>query len=203
MARIEIFLVWESNCRNILDELGCLPDELLDEIKLRIFMRKDTPIKSRPPTAKWIELYDSFTTSPFASDTAFLIKYFKDLAFLSDEFAEDETKENSFDPVEFYFVVDLETERKYDELIAILQQDASSKVKISTINGQVEDISKTMGFHSCKICCKAFENEGELRAHNGEYHNIFCDYKLSPKSKAPFGNEDEANFDSVDSRTHH
>ncbi|XP_028411891.1 uncharacterized protein LOC114534622 [Dendronephthya gigantea] len=194
MARIEIFLVWESNCRNILDELASLPNELLDEIKLRIFMRKDTPMKNRPPTAKWIELFDSFTTSPYASDTtlaAFLIKYFKDLAFLSDEPAEDATSENGFEPVEFYFVVDSDTERKYDELIAILQQDAGSKVKMSTINGQVEDIPKTLGFQFCKICCKTFENEGELKAHNGEYHNIFCDNKLCPKSNTPFKNEDE------------
>ena len=194
MERIEIFMVWESNCRNMLEELGCLPDELLDEIKLRVFLRKDTPIKNRPATAKWIELYDSFTTSPYASDTtlaAFLIKYFKDLAYLSEEI-ENDTAENGFDPVEFYFVVDSDTERKYDELIAILQQQTgSSKVKMSTINGQVDDIYKTLGFHFCKICSKAFEDENELQAHNGENHNVFCDNKLCRHSTSPFKNEHE------------
>lgn len=187
-------MVWESNCRNILEELGCLPDELLDEIKLRVFLRKDTPIKNRPATAKWIELYDSFTTSPYASDTtlaAFLIKYFKDLAYLSEEMDND-TTENGFDPVEFYFVVDSDTERKYDELIAILQQQTgSSKVKMSTINGQVDDIYKTLGFHFCKICSKAFDDENELQEHNSENHNVFCDNKLCRHSTRPFNNEHE------------
>jgi hypothetical protein len=195
MARIEIFLVWESNCRNILEELGSLPGELLDEIKLRIFLRKDTPIKNRPPTAKWIELYNSFTTSPYASDTtlsAFLIKYFKDLAYLGDEIENDTTvTENGFDPVEFYFVVDSDTERKYDELIAILHQETGSKVKMSTINGQVEDIPKILGFHFCKICSKAFETGNELLTHNGVNHNIFCDNKLCRRSTTPFRNEEE------------
>ena len=187
-------MVWESNCRNILEDLACLPDELLDEIKLRIFLRKDTPIKNRPATMKWIELYDSFTTSPYASDTtlmAFLIKYFKDLACLSDEIDND-TPENGFEPVDFFFVVDSETERKYDELIAILQQQTcTSKVKMSTINGQVDDIYKTLGFHFCKICSKAFEDENQLHAHNGANHNIFCDNKLCRHSTTPFRNEHE------------
>ena len=193
MARIEIFLVWESNCRNIPEELGCLPDELLDEIKLRIFLRKDTPVKSRPPTAKWIELYDSFTTAPYASDTtlaAFLIKYFKDLAYLSDEI-ENDCAENGFEPMEFYFVVDSETERKYDELIAILHRETGSRVKMSTINGQTEDVPKTLGFHFCKICAEAFESGSELQTHNEHKHNIFCDNKLCRRSSVPFRNEEE------------
>ena len=193
MARIEIFLVWESNCRSILEELECLPKELTDEIKLRIFLRKDTPVQNRPPAAKWIELYDSFTTSPYASDTtlaAFLIKYFKDLAYLSDEIDSDGT-ENGFEPMEFYFVVDSNTQRKYDELIAILQQEAGAKVKISSIDGEIEDIPKTLGFHFCKICIKAFKTAEELQKHNEENHNIFCDNKLCQRSKNPFSNEEE------------
>lgn len=194
MARTELFLIWESNCRSILEELRCLPDKLLEDIKLRIFLRKDTPMKNRPPSASWIEHYNSFTTSPHASDTtlaAFLIKYFKDLAYLSDETADDDDEEGCFDQFQFYFVVDSETERKFDELIAILQQEAGSKVKMAAINGQEADILKILGFSFCTICRKSFESDEALASHNGEHHNVFCDNKLCRRNTIPFKSEDE------------
>ena len=191
MTRIELFLVWESNCRNILDDIQTLPEKLLEDIKVRIFLRKDTPTKNRPRNAKWIELYQSFTTSPYASETtlaAFLIKHFKDLACFSEE---ESNTDSSCDPVEFYFVVDSDTERKFEELIAILDLDCKSKVKMETINGQEEDIAEVLGFHYCKVCKEVFDDKEELDGHNTKFHNFFCNNLHCSRNKMRFYNEDQ------------
>ena len=191
MARIELFLVWESNCRSILEDLQNLPEKILDDIKVRIFLRKDTPSKNRPPNANWIELYHSFTTSPFACDTtltAFLIKHFKDLALFSDEAEQETTNSSSCDPVEFYFVVDSETERKFEELIAILDIECKSKIKMKTINGQEEDIPNVLGYYLCKDCKVVFDSEDQLNEHDTEVHNFFCDNPNCQRSKTRFYN---------------
>ncbi|XP_046859534.1 zinc finger protein 28-like [Xenia sp. Carnegie-2017] len=196
MARREIFMVWESNCRNILDELSSLPEKMLDDIKLRVFLRKDTPFNNRPRKEKWIDIYDTFTTAPYASYTTlvtFLVKYFRHLAFLSPLGTDGEDKvELYFEPMEFYFIVDSDEERKYDELVAILTQEyASSGVRFFIVNGQTEHLPKIFGFEFCKICCKSFESDEMLQAHNVKMHNIFCENELCPKNKSPFRNMEE------------
>ena len=163
----EFYLVWESSCRNFIEDVKFASSVAkASRIKLHVFLRKDTPVKALPPRdSDWIENHFSLTTSPYASDTgliAHLLGKYGDFAELDNE---------KISRTRVYLVA--ERERQYEELISILKLFCPD-LDIQEINGIETDILEVVE-DSCRFCRLIFVNHQETEEHNTEKHNYFCE----------------------------
>ena len=161
----EFYLVWESSCRNFMDEISFSCEEAKSSVRLHIFLRKDTPSKALPPSYSWIEKHYSLTTSPYASNTELIACLLRKYG----NFKDFEDKE--IPRTQVYLVA--EWEREYEELIAILKT-YNSVVNFQEINGIEKDIVEVLN-SSCYFCRLLFANAEETETHNLEKHDYFCD----------------------------
>lgn len=161
----EFYVVWESSCRNFIEDINFASQEAKSSIRLYIFLRKDTPSKALPPSYSWIEKHYSLTTSPYASHTeltaCLLRKYGKF----------DHNRGEKVPERRVYLVA--ERDREYEELIAILKA-FNSVVSFQEINGLEMEIWGVLP-NSCHFCRLLFTNAEDVEAHNVKKHDNFCD----------------------------
>ena len=161
----EFYLVWESSCRNFIEEVNFASQHAKSSLKLHVFLRKDTPEKALPPDDIWLENHFSLTSSPYASNTgliAYLLRKYGDF----DDLDDDEIRKTRV-----YLIS--ERDREYEELIAILQS-FNPYLNIHEINGKEYDIFGILT-DSCHFCRLVFSNADETEKHNLDEHDYFCD----------------------------
>ena len=159
----EFYLVWESSCRNFIEEINFASQDAKSSLKLHVFLRKDTPLKALPPNDIWIENHFSLTSSPYASNmgfTAYLLRKYGDFKDLDDNKT-------------LWVYLISERERQHEELIAILKS-SSPYLNVKEINGTENDIFSVLS-NSCSFCRLVFSNAEETEQHNLEEHDYFCD----------------------------
>ena len=165
IKREEFFLVWESSCRNFIDDLKFSSLEAEStRLRIHVFLRPDTPTKAMPPEKDWIETHFSLTTSPYASDTAITAQVLK--RFGKGEIAEDRKTQRVI-----YLVSD--RERQYEELIANLKAE-NPKLEVRELNGKDQSVLEVLN-EACKFCKLVFLNKAETDKHNEELHDYFCE----------------------------
>lgn len=161
----EFYLVWESSCRNFIEEVNFASQDAKSSLKLHVFLRKDTPAKALPPRDSWLENHYSFTTSPYASNTgliAHLLRKYGDFDDLDDE---------EILQTRVYLIS--ERDREFEELIAILKA-LNRNLNVQEINGMEKDIFGVLT-NSCNFCRLVFSSAEETEEHNLEKHDFFCD----------------------------
>lgn len=156
------FMVWESNCRNFInEELKFSCSKAMENFQIHVFARKDTPKNATPPSKAWIEAHYTLTTCPYASDAAIT-------AWLVQNFARYQTRSES----EVVYLV-FERERKYEELSAILKAN-NTNLRVREINGEDKTIFDVLP-NVCRWCKMVFLNRSETEEHFNILHNYFCD----------------------------
>lgn len=161
----EFYLIWESSCRNFIEEVNFASLDAKSSLRLHVFLRKDTPEKALPPRDSWIENHYSMTTSPYASNTgliAHLLRRYGDFEDFEDE---------EFLQTRVYLIS--ERDREYEEVIAILK-GINPNLNVQEINGMENDIFGVVG-DSCHFCHLIFSTAEEKEKHNAEEHDYFCD----------------------------
>ena len=162
----EFYLVWESSCRNFIDDVQFSSHYAkASRLRLHIFLRKDTPMKAMPPKDIWIENHNSLTTSPYSSEMALT-------SYILEKYQPVSSYLNNQDVPKTVYLVS-ERERQYEELIAILKL-RSSEVDFREVDGREKDIFDVVR-DSCRFCKVIFSNEEETKEHYYALHNFFCD----------------------------
>lgn len=172
----EFYVVWESSCRNFIDEVRFATEEAeRSRLKVHIFLRRDTPAKAMPPAEeenKWIMHHFSLTSCPYASDTAIVANIIQNY---SAPILNGQTLPNTV-----YLVC--ERERQYDELVAILTTSRCRGLNICQVDGRVQSIYDIVS-DSCKVCKLIFGNEDELKEHNLKMHDCVCNNATSSRGR--------------------
>lgn len=161
----EFHMVWESSCRNFIEDINFASQDAELSLKLHVFLRKDTPLKALPPNGIWIENHCSMTTSPYASNTSLIAHLLRKYGNF------DDLEEEEISKTRVYLIS--ERDREYEELIAILKSFNPS-LNVQEINGIENDIFGVLT-DSCNFCRLVFSNAEETEKHNWEKHNYFCD----------------------------
>ena len=168
ITRDEFYLVWESSCRNFIDEIKFLsPEAESARLHVHVFLRPDTPANAMPPEKNWITTYFSLTTCPYASDTTITAQLLR--SFDKKQMSENDEKIQR----SVHLVTD--KERKYEELLAMLKAE-NPKIKVCEVNGKEQSILEVLD-ESCINCKLVFLNKEETEKHNKDLHDFFCENK--------------------------
>ncbi|EDO46436.1 predicted protein [Nematostella vectensis] len=177
----EFFLVWESSCRNFIDDFSFANEEArLSRLRIHVFLRKDTPLKALPPAHDWVELHYSLTTCPFASDTCIVAELLQRFGACADK---QELCVES--PSTIYLIAD--KGRKYEEVIELLTY-RNTRLRFVEIDGQDNTILDILD-SACKFCKLVFSTVEERDLHNLESHNFFCAHPECPHHTKRFYTE--------------
>lgn len=166
IKREEFYLVWESSCRNFIDDLKfSSPEAESTRIQIHVFLRPDTPSNAMPPKKDWIKTHFSLTTCPYASDTMITAQVLKNFSEKREEKVNEATERT--------FILVTDRDRKYEELIAILKAE-NSKTEIREVNGKEQTILEVLN-EACKFCKLVFLTKEETDKHNKEIHDFYCE----------------------------
>lgn len=165
----EFFLIWESSCRNFIEDLEFSCQEAKEtRLKIHVFLRSDTPEKAMPPERDWIENHFTLTTCPYASEAAII-------SYLLERYAtEKKEKEMWLEELDIgsTLILVADKDRKFEEVSAILKVK-NPHLQVSEVNGKEKSILEVLE-NACRRCKLVFLTETETEEHFYLLHNYFC-----------------------------